>query len=309
MRQAKSWVHAQLNLFIPQQVYDMRTSPGSAAAAGVLRNRYKKSAVAADVPSLLTIAGSDSGGCAGVQADLKTFAAFGLHGVNVITAVTAQNTRDVLSIHRVPVKQVEQQLLAVFADFDIAAVKIGMLGSAATIGAVASFLRKRCRAPIVLDPVLISSSGSRLLPARALGVLREELLPLAEMLTPNEPEAAALLGRSLTTPEELRKAACDLLGLGAKSILLKGGHHDGDPVCDYLVDATGTHTFRHVRLPILARGTGCVLSAAIAAGLAQGRTRVAAVRAAERYLQTALRGAYRAGKSALRALPARADDK
>ena len=282
----------------------MRTSGRSAEAASVLRNRYKKSPAAAKVPSVLAIAGSDSGGCAGIQADLKTFAAFGLHGVSVITAVTAQNTREISSIHRVPVQQIERQLLALFADFDIAAVKIGMLGSAPAICVVADFLRERCRAPIVLDPVLVSSSGSRLLPARAIDALRAKLIPLAEMLTPHVPEAAALLARSLTTPDDLRKAARDLLDLGANSILLKGGHYNVDPVCDYLVDASRSQTFRHARLPIHARGTGCVLSAAIAAGLAHGRTRTAAVRAAEDYLQTALRRAYRAGKSALRVLPA-----
>ena len=256
----------------------------------------------ARVVSALTIAGSDSSGGAGIQADLKTFASFGLHGLSAITAVTAQNMRQVVAIHRVPAKQVEQQLCAVFGDFPIAAVKIGMLGSAATTSAVARFLREHCKAPIVLDPVLISSSGTRLLPARALAVLREELIPLADMLTPNVPEAESLLGRRLATPKDLREAARDLLGLGAKSILLKGGHHEGDPVCDYLVDARRTCVFRHARMPILAHGTGCVLSAAIAAGLARGRTPVAAVRAAEEYLQMALQGAYRAGKGAICAL-------
>jgi hydroxymethylpyrimidine/phosphomethylpyrimidine kinase len=154
----------------------------------------------------------------------------------------------------------------------------------------------------VLDPVLISSSGRRLLPANAIAVLREELIPLAHLLTPNVPEAAALVGRHLTTPNELREAARELLGLGAKSVLLKGGHRDGEPICDYLVDATGIRTFRHARLDVTARGTGCVLSAAIAAGLARGRSREAAVRAAEKYLQLALRDAYRVGKGTIRAL-------
>ncbi len=270
------------------------------AGASLLRNSNVRSD--ARVISALTIAGSDSSGGAGIQADLKTFAAFGLHGLSAITAVTAQNMREVVAVHRVPAKQVEQQLSAVFGDFPIAAVKIGMLGSAATISTVARFLREYCKVPIVLDPVLVSSSGTRLLPAHALTVLREELIPLADMLTPNVPEAESLLGRSLITPDDLREAARDLLGLGAKSILLKGGHHEGDPVCDYLVDANRTCVFRHARMPILAHGTGCVLSAAIAAGLARGRTPVAAVRAAEHYLQMALKGAYRAGKGAICAL-------
>jgi hydroxymethylpyrimidine/phosphomethylpyrimidine kinase len=254
------------------------------------------------VISALTIAGSDSSGGAGVHADLKTFASFGIHGLSAITAVTAQNMREVVAIHRVPAKQVEQQLCAVFGDFPIAAVKIGMLGSATTISTVARFLRERCKAPIVLDPVLVSSSGTRLLPARALAVLREELIPLADILTPNVPEAESLLGRRLITQDDLREAARDLLDLGAKSILLKGGHLEGDPVCDYLADASRARVFRHVRMPILARGTGCVLSAAIAAGLAHRRTRITAVRDAEQYLQTALQGAYRPGQSTIRAL-------
>ena len=267
---------------------------------GLLRNKDTK--LAATARCALTIAGSDSSGCAGIQADLKTFEAFGIHGLSAITAVTAQNMHEVRAIHRVPVQHVEQQLLAVFAEFPIGAVKIGMLGSAATIVAIATFLREHCRAPIVLDPVLVSSSGKPLLPAKALAVLREQLIPLAEVLTPNVPEAAVLMGRRLSTTSDLRQAASDLLGLGAKSILLKGGHHAGDPVCDYLVDAAGTRTFRHARMPLAARGTGCVLSAAVAAGLARGRSRMAAVSAAEQYLQSALRDAYRPAKSEIRAL-------
>lgn len=271
----------------------------------MLQNRDKASPIPGKTRAtcVLTIAGSDSSGGAGIQADLKAFAALGVHGLSVITAVTAQNMREVVSIHRVPASQVERQLQAVFDDFHIAAVKIGMLGSAATISTVARFLGERSRAPIVLDPVFISSSGTRLLPTRALAALRAHLIPLVCLLTPNVPEAAALLGRRLTTAKHLRQAARDLLELGAGSILLKGGHLGSDPVCDYLVDASGTHVFRHARQPLQARGTGCVLSAAIAAGLARGCTRLAAVSAAEKYLQLAMRGAYRAGKGASRALP------
>jgi hydroxymethylpyrimidine/phosphomethylpyrimidine kinase len=252
-------------------------------------------------PVALTIAGADSSGSAGVQADLKTFAAFGLHDVSVVTAVTAQNMSRVEAIHRLPARNVEQQLHAVFDEFPIAAVKIGMLGSAAVIRIVARFLREYCRVPIVLDPVLISSSGTRLLPAGALTVLRDELIPLAQVLTPNMPEATALLGRR--TIGDLRAAGRDLLSLGAESVLIKGGHNDdADPICDYLVDAAGTRAFRHARVAVNARGTGCVLSSAITAGLAGGRSRVAAVRAAEQYLQTALADAYRPGRSTIRAL-------
>ena len=270
------------------------------AAASLLRN--SNTGLPEPAPCALTIAGSDSSGCAGIQEDLKTFASFGVHGLSAIAAVTAQNMHQVSAIHRIPVRHVEQQLRAVFEEFPIGAVKIGMLGSVATIRAVASFLHKHCRAPIVLDPVLVSSSGRRLLPATAIDVLRNELIPLADLLSPNVPEAEALVGRHLTTTDGLRKAARDLLGLGAKSILLKGGHHAGDPICDYLVDAAGTRIFRHARMPLGARGTGCVLSAAIAAGLARGRSRTAAVSAAEKYLQLALHQAYRPGHSMLHAL-------
>ncbi len=269
-------------------------------ATSLLQNKDMKSS--ATVHCALTIAGSDSSGCAGIQADLKTFEAFGIHGLSAITAVTSQNMHEVRAIHRVPLHHVEEQLRAVFAEFPIGAVKIGMLGSAVAIVAIASFLRKHCRAPIVLDPVLVSSSGRPLLPTKALAVLREQLIPLAEVLTPNVPEAAVLVGRRLSTTADLRQAAHDLLGLGATSILLKGGHHTGDPVCDYLVDAAGTRTFRHTRMPTTARGTGCVLSAAIAAGLARGHSRTTAVSAAEKYLQIALREAYRPAQSRIRAL-------
>jgi hydroxymethylpyrimidine/phosphomethylpyrimidine kinase len=281
----------------------------TSAASNLLQNRNKtrvmRSGIDTRTPSVLTIGGSDSGGGAGIQADLKTFAAFGIHGLSAITAVTAQNTHSVIAIHRVPARTVEQQLHAVFADFRIAAVKIGMLGSAATIRAVAHVLRQQCTVRIVLDPVLVSSSGVRLLPGSAVAVLRNELIPLISLLTPNVPEAQALLGRRLAQRANLRDMARDLLRLGAKSILLKGGHSDGNPICDYYVDAKAAHVFQHPRKPIVVHGTGCVLSAAIAAGLALGRKRLDAVRAAERHLQHALRGAYLAGKSDIRVLPSR----
>ncbi len=251
---------------------------------------------------VLTIAGSDSGGGAGIQADLRTIAAFGLHGLSVITAVTAQNSREVVSIHRVPPREIERQLHALFADFPIRAVKIGMLGSTANIAVVADVLRQTRARHVVVDPVLVSSSGSRLLPARGLAVLREELIPLAEMLTPNLPEAEALLGRRLQTAEDWRCAARDLLELGAKSVLLKGGHGSGRSICDYFAQALDLHEFRHPRLPLQVHGTGCVLSSAIAANLARGRSRLVAMQAAQVFLQKALRGSYRIGKGTNRAL-------
>ncbi len=251
---------------------------------------------------VLTIAGSDSGGGAGIQADLHTFAAFGLHGLSAITAVTAQNTRQVVSIHRVPPREVERQLQTLFVDFRILAVKIGMLGSAANAAVVADALRAARVRKLVLDPVLVSSSGTNLLPTRGRAVVRAELIPLTEILTPNLPEAEALLGRRLNTDAAVRRGARDLLELGANAVLLKGGHGTGDVVCDYLVDARGLHEFRHPRIPVRAHGTGCVLSAAVAAGLAQGRSRLAAVQAAQIFLQNALHDSYRVGKSLNRTL-------
>ena len=251
--------------------------------------------------SVLTIAGSDSGGGAGIQADLKTFAAFGVHGLSAITAITAQDTRSVHSVHPVPTRQLAAQLAAVAADFRIGAVKIGMLGSAAAIGTVAQFVAE-LGAPVVLDPVLVSSSGTPLLPKRALRALREQLLPLARLLTPNLPEAAALLGRHEVTGR--LATARDLLAQGAQAVLLKGGHGSGDRLVDTLVEADTTRHFRHRRLPLSAHGTGCVLSAAIAAGIALGLPLGDAVQRAQRHLQRALRRAYLAGLGTTRLLAA-----
>jgi hydroxymethylpyrimidine/phosphomethylpyrimidine kinase len=251
---------------------------------------------------VLTIAGSDSGGCAGIQADLETFAAFGTHGLSVVTAVTAQNTSRVQAIHRVPAAHVAAQLDAVFADFRIAATKVGMLASAANLSAVVAALSAKRVVNLVVDPVLLSSSGVALLPARAIQRLRHELLPLADLVTPNVPEAEALLGRRIRRAEELTHAARDLLATGARAVLLKGGHLPGRTVRDVLVDARTTHIFTHARLPMAVRGTGCTLSAAIACGLARGLPLHEAVRRAEDYLQMCMSLAYRPGRSRRHAL-------
>ncbi|HEY2396777.1 MAG TPA: bifunctional hydroxymethylpyrimidine kinase/phosphomethylpyrimidine kinase [Rudaea sp.] len=252
--------------------------------------------------NVLTIAGSDSGGCAGIQADLRAFSAQGLHGLSVITAVTAQNTTHVASIHRVPAREVARQLESVFADFRIGAVKIGMLGSATTMLVVADFLAARAARNIVIDPLLLSTSGATLYPRRALARLRAELLPLATLLTPNLPEAEALLGRRIRRADELPQAARDLLDTGTRAVLLKGGHLGGSPVCDVLVDARSTWKFTHPRRSVTVRGTGCALSAAIAGALARGLDLEAAVRFGEKYVQDGMRGAYRPGRSSRHAL-------
>jgi hydroxymethylpyrimidine/phosphomethylpyrimidine kinase len=259
-----------------------------------LRNPVKR--------NVLTIAGSDSGGCAGIQADLKTFAAFGLHGLSVVTAVTAQTTARVASIHRIPAQEVDAQLEAVFLGFRIAAVKIGMLGSAANLDAIVGALKDRRARNVVVDPVFVSSSGAVLFPRRALSRLRSDLFPLADLLTPNVPEAEVILGRRIRRVEDLPHAARDLLETGARAVLLKGGHLRGGTVRDVLTDLRTTAQFTHARLTVAVRGTGCTLSSAVACGLAQGFDLARAVGQAENYLQTCLRRAYRPGRGSRAAL-------
>ncbi len=248
----------------------------------------------------LTIAGSDSGGGAGIQADLKTFAALGCYGFSVITALTAQNTRGVTAIESVPAHFVEQQMEAVLTDIGVDAVKIGMIHSPEIIGSVAATLQ-RYRAPnIVLDPVMIAKSGDRLLQKEAVQALAKLLLPLAAVITPNLPEAAVLLGRPLERLEEMEQAARDLARLGPAAILLKGGHLGGERSPDLLyqrqedrvtlLDGSRVQTAN-------THGTGCTLSSAIAAGLACGLALAEAVRRAKEYLTGALQrgAAYRLG--------------
>lgn len=253
----------------------------------------------AKMPSALTIAGSDSSGGAGIAVDLRTFAAFGVHGLAAITAVTAQTPQRVLAIHPLPAAHVEAQIRAAFADFRVAAVKIGMLASAPIVRAIAHVLRDAGPRHLVLDPVLASTSGTALLSAAGLRVLRETLLPMTALLTPNLPEAEILLGRRIVAPEQ---AACDLRALGARAVLLKGGHGRGRDVRDVLADAHGVLELRHPRQPIRARGTGCALASAIAAGLARGRGLRAAIADAEVFVQRALAHSHRAGNGPIRQL-------
>ena len=246
----------------------------------------------------LTIAGSDSGGGAGVQADLKTFAAHGVHGLSAIAALTAQNTRGVRAIHVPPTDFLRAQVDACFGDFDIGAVKIGMLGSAEVIHAVADALehyKPRC---VVLDPVMVATSGARLLDAIALHTLRTRLLPLASIVTPNIPEAEALLGHAITDADAAESALAGLLALGANAVLLKGGHlpTDGD-VQDRYADRETRANFRHPRLDLNAHGTGCTLAAAITASLCGGATLLKACEAATDYVHGALLNSYRPARS------------
>ena len=241
----------------------------------------------------VTIAGSDSGGGAGIQADLKTFSALGVYGASVLTAVTAQNTRAVTAVETVSARLVRAQIAAVLDDLAVGAIKIGMLGDPQVIRAVAEGLRG-CTLPVVLDPVMVAKSGDRLLAAEAVAALREELLPRATLLTPNLPEAAALLDAApdCDTATAVAQGRA-LLALGPAWVLMKGGHAEG-AICTDLLIGPEYHIFRAPRIATRnTHGTGCTLSAAIAAGLAQGMTVPQAVGHAHGYLQAAIAAADR----------------
>lgn len=245
-------------------------------------------------PIAVTIAGSDSSGGAGIQADLKTFAAHEVYGASVIVALTAQNTTGVTGIHAVPAEFVAAQIDAVFADLDVAAVKIGMLATAPLIAAVANGLARHKARNIVLDPVMIAASGARLLEADAIDAIREHLFPLATLVTPNLPEAAALLGTSAAeTDEAVDEQAQALAALGVANVLIKGGHGSGETSRDLLLLKGGQRL--HFSAPRLAtrntHGTGCTLSSAIAANLARGLALPEAVERAKSYISAAIAAA------------------
>jgi hydroxymethylpyrimidine/phosphomethylpyrimidine kinase len=245
-------------------------------------------------PIAVTIAGSDSGGGAGIQADLKTFAALGVYGASVITALTAQNTNGVFAIHEVPADFIAAQMDAVFSDLDVGAVKIGMLGSAKAIDAVAAGLDRHRQRPVVLDPVMVATSGGKLLRADAMNALRT-LIPRARVLTPNLPEAAAFFDAPPARDEdEMRLQAEKLLGLGAGAVLIKGGHGSGPESVDLLVDANGCKRFAAPRVATNnTHGSGCTLASAVAAGLAKGLALAEAVRDAKIYVSAAIAAADR----------------
>jgi hydroxymethylpyrimidine/phosphomethylpyrimidine kinase len=245
-------------------------------------------------PIALTIAGSDSSGGAGIEADLKTFAAFGVYGACVITALTAQNTKGVFAIHEVPGDFIAAQINAVFSDLAIGAAKLGMLAHAAAIDVVAAALDRYRPANVVLDPVMAASSGERLLQQGAIRRLRE-LIRRVHLVTPNLPEAAALLDAPLARDEnEMRAQAEKLLALGAGAVLIKGGHGDGPQSVDILVGAEGALRLAAPRLATRnTHGTGCTLAAAITAGLANGLALEEAVKQAKDYVTAAIAAADR----------------
>lgn len=244
-------------------------------------------------PTALTIAGSDSGGGAGIQADLKTFSALGVYGCSVIVALTAQNTKAVTAIHDVPADFVTAQLDAVFSDIRVDAVKIGMLSAPETIAAVADGLVRWKPRHVVLDPVMVAKSGDRLLREEAVASLKERLLPLATLVTPNLPEAAVLLGEgAIDEPRRMAGVAARLQGLGARNVLLKGGHLAGGESPDLLLAEGEIYKLESERVATRnTHGTGCTLSSAIAALLAKGMPLPLAVRRAKAWLVEALRAA------------------
>jgi hydroxymethylpyrimidine/phosphomethylpyrimidine kinase len=246
-------------------------------------------------PVALTIAGSDSSGGAGIQADLKTLAALGVYGASVITALTAQNTRGVAGIHQVPAEFVAAQIDAVFSDLAVDAVKIGMVAQLATIDAIAEGLKRWSPGHVVLDPVMVATSGDRLLAADAVEALRTKLIPRAALVTPNLPEAAALLDEPVAASEaEIERQGKRLLSFGCPAVLIKGGHGQGSESTDYLVTESGVIALSAPRVATQnTHGTGCSLSSAIAAGLAKGEDLETAVRNAKAWLSAAIAAADR----------------
>jgi hydroxymethylpyrimidine/phosphomethylpyrimidine kinase len=239
------------------------------------------------IARVLTIAGSDSGGGAGIEADIKTIAALGGYACTTITAVTAQNTLGVFGVHTLPAAFVRLSIRTVLDDIGADAIKLGMLTNAEIIDAVAANLPTGL--PIVLDPVMVATSGAVLLPDDAITSLRERLIPQASIVTPNLPEAAKLTGLTLDTPDDCIAAGHALIAMGAQAALIKGGHGDGDTITDFLVRAGGVETFTLPRITTRnTHGTGCTLASAIATGLAQNMTIIDAVQRARHYLQNAI---------------------
>lgn len=247
----------------------------------------------------LTIAGSDSSGGAGIQADLKTFTVFGVYGMSAVTALTAQNTCGVTGIHAVPAAFVRAQVDAVVTDIGVDATKTGMLVSAEIITAVAQAVREHVIAPLVVDPVMVAQSGAALLEPAASDALLRELLPLATLVTPNVPEAAALTGIAISSVADMRRAARWLIEHGAKACLVKGGHLGGAEAIDVFDDGRNGIELRSVRLQTPhTHGTGCQLSAAITANLARGVPLPEAVARAKRFITVAIHHGLALGKGA-----------
>jgi hydroxymethylpyrimidine/phosphomethylpyrimidine kinase len=238
---------------------------------------------------VLVIAGSDSGGGAGIQADIKTITALGGYAATAITAVTVQNTLGVSGVHPIPLEVIAAQARAVLDDIGADAIKTGMLGDAAIVETVAAAIDHAGSVPAVIDPVMVAKGGASLLADAAIGAVKSLMIPRAALLTPNAPEAAALTGLSVETTDDLRRAGEALLALGAKAVLMKGGHIAGERVVDVLMTAEGETSFEGERIDTRhTHGTGCTLASACAAGLAQGLSLEEAVARAWNYVHEAM---------------------
>jgi hydroxymethylpyrimidine/phosphomethylpyrimidine kinase len=256
------------------------------------------------IASAMTIAGSDSGAGAGIQADLKTFAALGVYGTSVLTAITAQNTVAVTAVHEIPTDMIEAQIDAVVSDIGVDALKTGMLSSSAIIQCVTASLKnagdKYPDVPglrrLVVDPVMVAKSGDSLLKEEAVGALRELLLPMAAVVTPNIPEAQTLTGLSIATDDDVHEAARAIVAMGAASVVVKGGHREG-PATDLYYDGRDFREFTAPRFDTVnTHGTGCTFASAVAAGLAQGLQTEAAVGQAKEFVTEAIRSSFPIGQ-------------
>ena len=248
------------------------------------------------VPRAMTIAGSDSGGGAGIQADLKTFAALGVYGTSVLTAVTAQNTVGVTAVHEIPTDVVAAQIDAVISDIGVGAVKTGMLASQSIVECVASRLQRHSVPWLVVDPVMVAKSGDSLLRDNAVEALRSQLMPLASVITPNVPEAETLTGIKVVSGRDRRLVAEKLVSMGAKAAVVKGGHREG-PATDLYYDGSIFHEFSSDRIETAnTHGTGCTFASAIAAGLARGMNMLDSVALAKDYVTEAIRRSFSVGQ-------------
>ena len=247
-------------------------------------------------PIVMTIAGSDSGAGAGIQADLKTFAAHNVYGTSILTAVTAQNTTGVIDVQELSVTMIAHQIQAVMEDMHVQAVKTGMLSSSGIITQVVSSLKQYGVQQLVVDPVMVAKGGDKLLQDEAIQTLKEELLPHALVLTPNIPEAEVLTGLPIKTMTDARRAAKTLISMGPKTVVVKGGHRKGKPI-DIFYDGTSYYEFTADRITTTSdHGTGCTFSAAITANLAKNLSVKDAVEQAKTYVSASLRSAYPVGR-------------